>query len=73
MSYTPERIEASAVFAQELATEYGHWRETWLEGGEPTEIRGTYYAVWRAHGGSWEILREMFAPQSCSGERYCRR
>ncbi len=68
----PERLEASAVFGGVLATEYGHWRETWLEQGEPTEIRGTYYAVWRERASVWEIVREVFAPQSCTGRRYCR-
>jgi ketosteroid isomerase-like protein len=68
---TPEQLEASAVFGPVLATEYGHWRETWLEQDEPTEIRGTYYAVWRERDGAWEIVREAFAPQSCTGQRYC--
>jgi ketosteroid isomerase-like protein len=68
---TPERLEASVVFGRVLATEYGHWRETWLEQDEPTEIRGTYYAVWRENAGAWEIVREVFAPQSCTGQRYC--
>jgi len=67
--YTPERVEVSR--SGELASEYGYWRETWLESGEPTELRGTYFVVWRYRAGGWEIVRDVFVPASCTGERYC--
>ena len=70
---TPERVEAQAFPTGVVATEYGRWRETWREQGEPTEMRGTYYAVWTERAGAWVLLRETFAPLACVGLRYCSR
>jgi ketosteroid isomerase-like protein len=68
-AYTPERVEVSR--SGELASEYGRWRETWLESGEPTELRGTYFVIWRRGARGWEIVRDVFMPGSCTGPRYC--
>lgn len=69
--YAPQEVEVSR--SGTLAAEYGRWRETWLESGEPTELRGTYFVIWRQRAGAWEIVRDTFVPSSCTGERYCNR
>jgi ketosteroid isomerase-like protein len=69
--YAPERVEVSQ--SGTLAAEHGRWRETWLEAGEATELRGTYFVIWRRRAGGWEIVRDVFVPGSCTGERYCNR
>ena len=70
--YQPDRIVPCARPACLLATEYGSWKETWLQDGDPTEVSGTYYALWRKHGDEWQIRSEVFATLKCRGERYCR-
>lgn len=71
LTYLPERVVICQRPNCQMATEYGTWNETWLEDGEPTEVRGTYYAIWRHHGEMWQIQREAFATTQCRGKRYC--
>ena len=69
--YQPDRVIACEQAACSIATEYGRWKETWLEDGEPTEVSGTYYAIWRRNGEVWQIRSEVFATLTCRGQRYC--
>ena len=71
--YRSERVKACERPNCEMATEYGTWSETWLETGEPTEVSGTYYAIWRRHRDLWQIQSEIFATTQCRGRRYCER
>ena len=69
--YRPERTTGCERLPCVVATEYGRWVETWLQDGEPTEVSGTYYAIWRRTGAAWQIRREVFATTRCRGVRYC--
>jgi ketosteroid isomerase-like protein len=94
--FTPTQIEVSHLPGSVgFASEYGTWRETWLEGdrgaasgapapSELTELRGTYYVIWRLAADSagsgagdsrrarrWTMVHEVFTIQSCAGQRYC--
>ena len=71
LTYRPEQVTMCQRENCQMATEYGAWTETWLEDGEPTEVSGTYYAIWRQHGEAWQIQREVFATTQCRGRRYC--
>ena len=69
--YRPEQVTMCQRRDCQTATEYGTWTESWLEDGEPTEVSGTFYAIWRKHGDVWQIQREAFVTTQCSGKRYC--
>lgn len=71
MVYAPDQIDVQVVVNDTLAMERGHWHETWLESGDPTDMRGNYFAIWRRRGRGWQIVREVFAPTTCVGLRYC--
>lgn len=71
LAYDPQRVAVCDRTGCETATEYGNWRETWLEAGEATEVSGTYYALWQRHGNTWRIRTEVFATLVCRGQRYC--
>jgi ketosteroid isomerase-like protein len=73
LTYRSERVNLCERPSCEMATEYGTWNETWLENGEPTEVSGTYYAIWRLHNDAWQIHSESFATTKCRGRRYCGR
>jgi hypothetical protein len=53
------------------AAESGEWRETWLEKGVLTELRGSYQALWRRVDGRWLLDAQVFIPLSCKGASYC--
>jgi len=69
--YMTERVTPCERPNCVTATEFGTWSETWLEDGEPTEVSGTFYAIWRRQGVVWRIRSEMFATARCHGRRYC--
>ena len=69
--YRPERTADCERLPCVVATEYGTWVESWLQDGEPTEVSGTYYAMWRRNGDAWQIRSEVFATTRCRGSRYC--
>ena len=69
--YTIERATPCERPSCNTATESGTWSETWLEGGEPTTVSGTYYAIWRRDSAGWRIRSEVFATARCRGRRYC--
>ena len=71
LSYQPERVIECARPSCGIVTEYGQWRESWLQDGEATEVSGTYYAVWVRLDGEWRIRREAFATLVCHGRAYC--
>jgi ketosteroid isomerase-like protein len=71
LRYEPERVTACAPAGCGVATEYGRWRETWRQDAEPTEVSGSYFAIWRRHGARWQIRSESFATDVCRGRRYC--
>lgn len=69
--YQPDRVRACEQAPCRIATESGTWKETWVEQGEPTEVGGTYYAIWRRNGDVWQIRAEAFATLTCRGQQYC--
>ena len=71
LTYVPESVSACEAPACVVATEYGRWSETWRQDGERTEVRGTYYAIWRRGESGWRIRSEAFAALVCRGRRYC--
>jgi ketosteroid isomerase-like protein len=71
LRYEPERFTPCAPVGCGAATEYGRWRETWRQDGEPTEVSGSYFTIWRRHGDQWQIRSESFATEVCKGQRYC--
>lgn len=68
--FTPERVEQNPKW--EFAAERGHWSESWQEQGEDTEIRGSYYALWKLKDGRWRLHSQIVTPLSCTGARYCK-
>jgi hypothetical protein len=66
----PTRIRVVADF--ELASEYGEWLERWKEPTGLTEMRGTYYVLWRRVEGRWVIEGVVEMPESCIGSDYCK-
>lgn len=71
LTYWPDRVTECKRPNCDTATEYGHWKETWLQDREATEVSGTYYAIWRKHDDQWQIRSEMFATSICRGRTYC--
>lgn len=55
-----------------LASEFGEWVERWREPSGHTELRGTYYALWRRQNSRWLIEGEVNVPESCTGSDYCK-
>ena len=47
LTYEPVQVSGCEQSGCAVATESGRWQETWREGGEPTEVGGTYFAIWR--------------------------
>jgi ketosteroid isomerase-like protein len=68
--FTPERVERNAKW--KFAAERGRWSESWQEQGEDTEVRGSYYALWKLKDGRWRLHSQVVTPLSCSGARYCK-
>lgn len=66
----PTRIRVVADHG--LASEYGEWVERWREPSGPTELRGTYYVLWRYQGDRWLMEGEVNVPERCSGSDYCK-
>ena len=66
----PTRIRVLADHG--LASEFGEWVERWREPSGLTELRGTYYALWRRQSGRWLIEGEVNVPESCTGSDYCK-
>ncbi|HKV23136.1 MAG TPA: nuclear transport factor 2 family protein [Candidatus Acidoferrum sp.] len=55
----------------DLASEQGDWVERWTNQGVPTELRGTYLAMWKRDGGRWREYCETIVPETCTGSSYC--
>lgn len=70
LTFTPDSIEHNQLW--QLAAESGHWYESWREDGDYTELRGSYYAVWKLQDGQWRLYSHVFVPLSCKGTTYCR-
>jgi ketosteroid isomerase-like protein len=68
--FTPERVERNPKW--KFAAERGHWSESWQEQGEDTEVRGSYYALWKLKDGRWRLYSQIVTPLSCTGARYCK-
>jgi hypothetical protein len=66
----PTRIHV--VTDHGLASEFGKWVERWREPSGLTEIRGTYYVLWRNQGGRWLMEGEVNVPEECTGSDYCK-
>jgi hypothetical protein len=73
LTYQTERVTVCERPGCQVATEQGRWRETWRQDNEPTEVDGTYYAIWREHNTGWQIRAEVFATVVCRGRQYCGR
>jgi ketosteroid isomerase-like protein len=72
LTYEPVQVTGCEQPMCAVATEWGTWHEEWREAGEPTEVGGTYYAIWRRDAaGHWRIHSEAFATLLCRGSRYC--
>ena len=72
LTYEPVQVTGCEQPTCAVATESGTWHERWREAGEPTEVGGTYYAIWRRDAaGHWRIRSEAFATLLCRGSRYC--
>jgi len=71
LMYWPDRVIECKRPNCGIVTEYGRWKESWLENGEATEVSGTYYAIWREHNSQWQIRSEVFATSTCRGRAYC--
>lgn len=54
-----------------FAAESGEWNESWGERGVPTELRGSYFALWRKVHGRWLLDSQVFVPLVCKGGSYC--
>lgn len=67
--YEPQDIRINTRWW--YAAESGEWRETWLEKGVFTELRGSYQALWRRVDGRWLLDAQVFIPLSCKGSSYC--
>lgn len=67
---TPDSIETNPLWL--LAAESGHWYESREEKGDFTELRGTYYAMWKLSDGRWQLSRQVITPLSCKGTIYCK-
>jgi len=67
---SPDSIQTFPLWS--LAAESGHWYESWREEGDPTELRGTYYAMWKLSDGRWLLSSQVITPLSCKGTVYCR-
>lgn len=68
--FTPDRVERNANW--KFAAERGRWLESWQEQGEDTEVRGSYYALWKLKDGRWRLHSQIVTPLSCKGARYCK-
>jgi len=68
--FTPESVERNPKW--KFAAERGHWSESWQEEGENTEVRGSYYALWKLKDGRWRLYSQVVTPLSCTGARYCK-
>lgn len=66
----PTRIRMVADHG--LASEYGEWVERWREPSGPTELRGTYYVLWRYQDNRWLMEAEVNVPEACVGSDYCK-
>ena len=68
--FTPERVERNPRW--KYAAERGRWSESWQEQGEETELRGSYYALWKLRDGRWRLQSQIVTPTSCKGARFCK-
>src|SRR5690348_1485275 len=55
----------------DVASEQGEWVERWTEKDGVTELRGTYFVLWRRDKGVWRENDEVLAPETCRGNSYC--
>jgi ketosteroid isomerase-like protein len=67
---TPGKIEVFQPW--NMASEYGRWIGTWGSGASAVRVGGSYYAKWHKVKGEWKIKAEIFTPEECSGESYCK-
>lgn len=66
----PDTIELSTVDVEgveRIASESGTWTGSWASRRGPTQLLGTYSAMWRKRNGRWRIHSELFVALSCSG------
>lgn len=68
--FTPETVERNPRWP--FAAERGRWYQSWQEQGEPIEVRGSYYALWKLKDGRWRIHSQIMTPVTCKGTRYCK-
>jgi len=68
--YTTDQVERNPRWP--FAAERGRWYQSWQEQGEPIEVRGSYYALWKLKDGRWRIHSQIMTPVTCKGARYCK-
>jgi hypothetical protein len=68
--FTTDQVERNPRWP--FAAERGRWYQSWQEQGEPIEVRGSYYALWKLKDGRWRIHSQIMTPVSCKGTRYCK-
>jgi ketosteroid isomerase-like protein len=67
----PTRIRVAGDHG--LASEFGTWVERWRDSSGLTELRGTYYVLWRRHQADvWLMEAEVNVPEACTGSDYCK-
>ena len=68
--FTPDTVERNPRWP--FAAERGRWYQSWQEQGEPVEVHGSYYALWKLKDGRWRIQSQIMTPVTCKGTRYCK-
>jgi len=68
--FTTDQVERNPRWP--FAAERGRWYQSWQEQGEPIEVRGSYYALWKLKDGRWRIHSQIMTPVTCKGPRYCK-
>lgn len=68
--FTPDTVERNPRWP--FAAERGRWFQSWQDKGEPIEVHGSYYALWKLKDGRWRIHSQIMVPVTCKGTRYCK-
>jgi hypothetical protein len=67
---TPGRVAVTEGI--DVASEEGTSIERWTARDGITELRGSYFTMWKRINGKWKQQAEVTVPESCKGGSYCR-
>lgn len=70
--YRRTPTEVTVFPAWQTASESGRWAGSWTDPDGRLAISGSYLAKWRLVDGRWLVESETYAPDQCTGGRYCR-